>query len=141
MKTMKPFSLDLRERVVSAYDRKEGTRRELAKRFAVSEGWVKKILILRRHTGSPAPKPYGGGPRPKIDAQQALELKALVAAQPDATLAELRERLGVDGSIMAVFRALKRLKCRRKKSPCAPLSKTDRMCDAGGRSGASISRK
>lgn len=140
IREMKPFSMDLRERVVNAYDRKEGTRRELAKRFAISEGWVKKILCLRRQTGSPAPKPYGGGPQPKIDAQKALELKALVSAQPDATLAELRERLEVDGSIMAVFRALQRLKCRRKKSRCGRQSKIARTYKPGGKNGTRTCR-
>jgi transposase len=137
---MKPFSMDLRERVVNAYDRKEGTRRALALRFDVSEAWIKKILHFRRATGSPAPKPHRGGPKPKIDAQKALELKALVAAQADLTLAELRERLGVDGSIMAVFRALKRLKCRRKKSRCGPQNKIARMYKPGGKHGTRTCR-
>ena len=46
----KPISLDLRERIVAAYDEKQGTREEIAKRFRVSLGMVKKLLAQR---GSP----------------------------------------------------------------------------------------
>jgi transposase len=47
----KPISLDLRERIVAAYDRQEGTRQEVAKRFKVSEGMVKKLLAQSSRTG------------------------------------------------------------------------------------------
>ena len=40
----KPISLDLRERIVAAYVDKEGRREEVAKRFKVSVGMVKKLL-------------------------------------------------------------------------------------------------
>ena len=40
----KPISLDLSERIVAAYVGKEGTREEVAKRFKVSVGMVKKLL-------------------------------------------------------------------------------------------------
>ena len=48
---MKTISLDLRERIVAAYDGEEGTREEVAKRFRVSVGMVKKLLQQRRKTG------------------------------------------------------------------------------------------
>jgi hypothetical protein len=51
----------------------------------------------------------------------------LVEQNPDATLQELLEQSGVDGSIMAVHRALERLGCRRKKSRSTLPSKTVRM--------------
>jgi len=38
---MATFSLDWRERMVSAYDQGEGTRDEVARRFGVSLGMVK----------------------------------------------------------------------------------------------------
>jgi transposase len=40
----RPISVDLRERIVEAYERQEGTREEAAKRFKVSLGMVKKLL-------------------------------------------------------------------------------------------------
>ena len=45
---MRTLSLDLRERILTAYDAKEGTREEIAARFRVSLGMVKKLLQQRR---------------------------------------------------------------------------------------------
>jgi len=49
---MKTYSLDLRERVIRAYDRKVGPQAEVAKLFGVSVPWIKKLLRQRRETGS-----------------------------------------------------------------------------------------
>ena len=56
---MRTLSLDLRERILSAYDKKEGTREEIAARFRVSLGMVKKLLQQRRRTGNIAPVALG----------------------------------------------------------------------------------
>ena len=42
------ISLDLRERILASYDNEEGTRWEIAHRFRVSLGMVKKLLQQRR---------------------------------------------------------------------------------------------
>ena len=47
---MRTLSLDLRERIVAAYDAEQGTREEVARRFGVSIGMVKKLLQQRRRT-------------------------------------------------------------------------------------------
>src|SRR5262245_50464874 len=47
---MRTLSLDLRERILSSYDRKEGTREEIAHRYRVSLGMMKKLLQPRRRT-------------------------------------------------------------------------------------------
>lgn len=112
--------MDLRERVIQAVDRKAGTQKEVATLFGVSVSWVKKLLRLRRTTGSIAPKPHGGGRKAKFDGEGLQKLRRWVEADPDATLQELLERSGAQCSIMAVQRALERLGCRRKKSPCGP---------------------
>ena len=118
--------MDLRERVVRAYDEGQGTQEEVADLFQVSVPWIKKLLRRRRQTGSIAPKPHGGGWTPKFSGQALEQLKARVEQNPDATLQELLEQSGVEASIMAVHRALERLGCRRKKSPSVPPSKTGR---------------
>ena len=123
---MKTYSLDLRERVLAAYDQKVGSQKQVADLFGVSVAWLKKLRRQRRETGSIAPKPHGGGWTPKFSGQTLAALQALVAEDPDATLEELLERSGVEASIMAVHRALKRLGCRRKKSRCGPPSRTGR---------------
>jgi transposase len=123
---METYSMDLRERVVRACDEKRGTQQEIADLFKVSVPWIKKLLRQRRRVGSIAPLPHGGGWTPKFVGQKLQELHALVDRDPDMTLQELLVQSGVDGSIMAVHRALERLGCRRKKSRSMPPSKTDR---------------
>jgi len=123
---MKTYSMDLRERVVQACDERLGTREEIARLFGVSTAWVRRLLQRRRESGSIAAKPRGGQKPPKFQGKNLDRLKALVAAQPDATLEELRNRSGVAASLMAVQRALVRLRLRRKKSRSGRASKTDR---------------
>jgi len=120
---MRTYSMDLRERVIQALDRKVGTQEEVAALFGVSVDWVKKLLRLRRTTGSIAARPHGGGRKAKFDGGGLERLRRRVEADPDVTLQELLDRSGVEGSIMAVQRALVRLGCRRKKSRCGPLSR------------------
>jgi transposase len=112
---MRPYSMDLRQRVAQAVDRQEGSLRRLARRFCVGLSFVSRLLRRRRQAGTLAPKPHGGGQRPALDEQALQRLRQLVQEQPDATLQELRDRLAVPCSIMAVWRALRTLKITRKK--------------------------
>ena len=125
---MRTYSIDLRERVIRACDEGVGTQAEIAELFGVSVSWIKKLRRRRRETGSIAPKPHGGGWPPKFHGAKLEQLQVLVQQHPDATLTELLEWSNVDGSIMAVHRALERLGCRRKKSPSGLRSKIDRTC-------------
>jgi transposase len=109
------LSNDLRERIVAAVDHNEGSRREIARRFRVSVSFITRLLKLRRETGSIDPRPHGGGQTPALDRIALERLRRLVKEQPDATLQQLRERLGIDGSIMIVWRALRKLDITRKK--------------------------
>jgi len=123
---MKTYPTDLRERVVQACDERLGTREEIARLFGVSTAWIRRLLQRRRESGRIAAKPRGGQKPPKFQGKNLDRLRALVAAQSDATLEELRNRSGVAASIMAVQRALARLGLRRKKSRSGRVSKTDR---------------
>lgn len=106
---MKTSSQDLRERVVRACDENRGTRQQLADLFSVSTAWIRRLLQRRRETGSFAAKPHAGGPPPKLDPNRCDHLAVLVTEQPDATLAELRDRLGVAVHLSTLARALGRL--------------------------------
>ena len=66
MASMATLSLDLRERILSAYDNGEGTRDQIARRFCVSEGMVKKLNQQRRHLGDIRPQHHRSGRKPKI---------------------------------------------------------------------------
>ena len=90
---MRPYSRDLRLRIVHAYEHREGSMRLLATRFRVSLSGVRDLLTRSRTTGAVTPRPHGGGYPAKLDASGCAALKTLVDATPDATLQELRTRL------------------------------------------------
>ena len=121
---MKPYSTDLRQRVVAACDARDGTRLQIAARFSVSLAWVRKILRQRTVTGSIEPKPRRGGRAPAFDGPASARLREAVRADDDATLAELGRVAGVSCSAAAVYRALARLGITRKKSRGGRPSKT-----------------
>ena len=112
---MSPFSTDLRQRVAAAIDHGEGSLRQIAHRFRVSLSFVARLLRRRRQSGSLDPKPHGGGHPPALDHEGLDRLRDLVRQQPDPPLDELRQRLGVPCSRMALWRALRKLKLTRKR--------------------------
>jgi transposase len=123
---MRAYSMDLRDRVVSACEAGDLTRREVAAEFGVTTRWIRQLVRRQRETGDYGPKGHGGGRSAAFDASALRRLERLVRQQPDATLAELRERCGVDCSLVTVHNTLKRLGYRRKKRPSGQLSKTVR---------------
>jgi transposase len=99
---MAPISMDLRQRILKAYERGDVTREQVANRFEVSLGMVKKLLHQGRHAGDIAPRHHRSGRRPVILDSHRRELRVLVAKQPDLTLEEIRIRLGLECTIQAV---------------------------------------
>jgi transposase len=112
---MSAYSHDLRQRVLDAVERGEGSLRQIARRFVVSLSFVVRLLQIHRRTGSIAPKPHRGGHPPALGPEQLERLRELVRQQPDATLEELQKRLGVACSTAAICRALNKLGLPRKK--------------------------
>jgi transposase len=112
---MKPLSNDLRERILAAVDNRDGSRRQLAARSRVNASTITRLLRLRRQTGSAEPRPHAGGRPPALDPGRLERLRQLVREDPDATLEQLRQRLGITGSLMIVWRGLKALGITRKK--------------------------
>jgi transposase len=123
---MEAHSMDLRERVIEAYDRGRGSSRQLAQVFGVSSAWIRKLLSLRRETGTVAAKVYRRGPRPRLNGRQLKRLAELVERHPDATLVDLRRRLGVNCSRVTIHRALVKLGMSYKKSRSTPASRIAR---------------
>jgi len=123
---MEAYSMDLRERVIEAYDAGRGSSRQLARLFGVSSAWVRKLLRLRRETGTVAAKVYRRGPRPRLSERQLARLSELVREHPDATLADLRRRLRVNCSLVTIHRALVKLGMSYKKSRSVRASKIER---------------
>ena len=112
---MKPLSNDLRERILDAVDRREGSRRQIASRFSVDVSTITRLLQLRRQSGGFQPRPHAGGTEPTLDQEGLQRLRKLVEEAPDATLEQHKQGLGISGSIMIVWRGLKQLGITRKK--------------------------
>ena len=117
---MRPYSQDLRLRVVQAYESHEGSMRQLAARFRLSLSCVRDLLTRYHTTGDVAPQPHGGGYPAKLDAAGLEALKTLVHATPDATLQELRTRLATTQQLTVssatISRALTKLGLPRKRN-------------------------
>jgi transposase len=114
-----PMSLDLRLRIVRAVEQGSSIR-GAARRFAVSPSAAIKLMQRVRTTGSAAPGRAGGHRRPRLEAHEA-DLRQLVEATPDITLAELQaaleRRLGIAAALSTIHNALRRIGLRHKKSP------------------------
>jgi transposase len=112
---MKAYPVALRTRIVAAVDRGVGSLPTVAALFAVSTNCVANYLLLRAETGSLQPRPNPGGRAPAIGPERYEEVRQLLAAQPDLTLEQLRDALGLNCSLAAVCRTLKKLNLTRKK--------------------------
>ena len=125
----KPYSQDLRERVMAAVD--SGTRAyAVAAVFQVSVSYIYKALERRRATGETTARVGRAGRKPKL-ATHDDALRARVAAYPDATLEELQDWLAaerkVNVSIGCLWNRLRFLKLPLKKSRSELPSKIERM--------------
>ena len=115
---VRPYSMDLRERLVAAVEAGE-SRRSAARRFGVSASIAVKWLQRVQRTGSVAPDRIGGYRRPALEGEREWML-ARIAEKPDLTLralaAELAER-GVKAGQYAVWSFFKREGLTFKKTP------------------------
>jgi transposase len=110
---MASYSSDLRQRILHACEHRLGSQQAMANIFGVSLSCVEKLLRRHRTTGAMAPKPHGGGQRPRLDAAAQAQVRRLVHEQPDATLAELCTRAveatGIRVSVPTMCRVVRRL--------------------------------
>ena len=123
---MRTFSLDLRQRVLSAALSGAASEQAVADRFGVSRAFVQKIKRRWRDDGTAAPVEQRRGPRPLLTPDDRAALAAWVGGTPDATVEELRRRLADDRAVTAseptVRRALAALGLSYKKRSSAPTS-------------------
>src|SRR6185312_9554346 len=121
-----PYGADLRDRVLAATGE---AIRVVAARFSVSPSYVSKVRARLRQTGQATPGPQHNHVRPRLEPFYDM-LRARVAAQADATIAELRawmaEHHGVTVSHPVMWETLGRLGLTLKKSASAPPSRAGR---------------
>ncbi|WP_414640718.1 helix-turn-helix domain-containing protein [Archangium sp.] len=116
----RPYSTDLRERVLAACDR-GCTIEEVAEQFGLAVATVKRWRRLQHRTGSAGPVPHGGGRPPRVVDKGLTVVSQIVQEHADLTVAEIaaeyRTRTGIAVSRSSMGRTLQRLALTRKKSP------------------------
>jgi len=125
---MHAYSLDLRRRVVRAYEQGHDSIAEIAEQFSVSTSFVKKMLRQWSASGDLSPLPHGGGKPASLSVQAQQKLRGKVREQSDLTLAELQVFLVTEQETSVhpatISRALKRLGLSRQKKAWSPVSAT-----------------
>ena len=138
---MRTISLDLRERILASYDQKEGTREEIAHRFRVSLGMVKKLLQRRRQGGDIGPRYHRCGLKPGKVAAQGQTFRQLLSRKPDMTLEELRRATALDCTLPAIHYVLEKMGLTYKKRHSAPANKTGPTLSGRAGTGAVSKRR
>lgn len=111
---MAPYSLDLRKRVLTAWDA-SGDAEWVATQFSVSRAWVHRVVQRRREHGEVAPRKQTRW-RALVLAGREAELRRLVEARPDQTLVELQAALRTSAALSTIWLMLSRLDLTVKKN-------------------------
>jgi len=112
---MAAYSLDLRKRVLRAWDSGMDVY-SVAAKYEVSRAWVHRLVQRRRETGSIGPRKQTKFRRRVLSPQQEQRLVALITARPDATLAELRDALPTAAALSTLWRTIDQLGFTLKKN-------------------------
>jgi transposase len=135
---MKPYSMDLRQRVLQDCDGGLPTK-AVADKYRVSDSWVRKLKRQRRQRGSAAPlTPRRPPPAWAADADR---IGAAVGEQPDLTLEELKARLAPAYSLTTLWRATRALGLTVKKKWTGRPSRTGPTSPRSAKSGGRRSRR
>jgi transposase len=125
---MQAYSLDFRQKIVSAYENGLETIIEVAERFDVSPSFIKKMLAQKRSIGNVKPIGHRGGQKKRLFDKDRKWLLKTVLAEPDITLMDLQERLEkekqISVSVSTLSRELRALNLRRKKNRWQLLKET-----------------
>jgi transposase len=137
----RPYSDDLRCKLLEAYEAGAGSLRQLAAQFRVSWGYSRKIRVQQLQTGQKErPVQLRHGPQSRITQEVKERLRDWLRKQPDLTLAELRDRLeavGVHVSRSLVGQVVQQMGLRRKKNPSTPKNKIRRQAACAVKRGGS----
>lgn len=78
---MKPYSVELREKIVKSYEQGDTSIRKVAARKDVSKGFVQKFLNQKQTTGHVQPKQQGVSPKSVLNSRRT-ELTQMVEKYP-----------------------------------------------------------
>lgn len=117
----KPYSNDLRKKVIEEIQEETHSKLEIAKRFRISKSFIYSLWSRYKATGSYEAKPMGNTTPPKVDEKGSDHVKEWLANEPDLTLDELcdkyDEHFGTRMGRSSMNRALKRMNMTYKKKP------------------------
>jgi len=124
-----PLSKELREKIVSAYERGLGTIKEVAEIFSITERTVAKYLQIYRETGDLTPKPLPGRP-PILTDENLTIIKKIILLNKDGTLQDFRDafenKTGIYVAISTMQNACEKLDMNRKKKVFTPKNKIEK---------------
>ena len=115
----KAYSIDLREKIIESYEKKEGSMRKIAKRFKVSKKFVFTLIKRFKETGNIKPK-ISKGRKPAINGEGEKFIQELLTKQPDLILDEISVEYNkiFEPTVTrsTIDRTLKRMNITRKKN-------------------------
>ena len=107
---VKPYSRDLRQRLIAAVEEDGLSCREAARRYRVSASSAVKWLAAFHRTGRTGPRPMGGDRRSVLKPERAW-LADLIRQEKNLTLAVISERLrrerGVRANLSMIWKFLR----------------------------------
>lgn len=90
---MKPYPIELRQKIIKLYEEENTSIRKLAERFCVAKSFIQKLVKQYKETADIQPQTQGGSPKPKLKPEELIDLVEIVEANNDATLEELCDLL------------------------------------------------
>jgi transposase len=90
---VKPYSIDLRQKIVDAYAAGSISQRQLAANFGVAVSFVSKLLLRHKRYNTIEPSVRLLQTPSKLNEQQLETLREIVLAHSDATLSEIQQYL------------------------------------------------
>jgi len=127
---MTGISLDLRQRIVEAYEQKEGSMRWIGKRFKVGKNTVLRLIKQKKETGDLTPKAKGGSKPSQTTTENQILISKILLEQNDATLSELCDLMSAETgqpiSISNMHRLIVKIGWTRKKNYARDRTRTAR---------------
>ena len=122
-----PLSVDLRKRIIDAKLRGD-TEDQIAREKEVNKSTITKLWALYRETGSYEARPNPNGRKPALSPQQLEQVAQTITQQPDITLQELIDELGLPVCVSALCRTVNN-----KLGLCFKKNAARRRAKSGGR--------
>lgn len=130
----------VRRRIIKLYEEGHSTR-HIAEAFGYCQAAVRRVRQHFKQRGTLEPQTHLCGRTGFFTVERQARLKQLVADKPDATLAELCQKMDRPVALSTMDVWVRKLGLSFKKSPCMPPSKSGKMWPTSGRLGTRSLRR